>query len=63
MYDSYKASTTNLTKDEMTFELKWEKYNLLLILESISIKNPDYTWAEEFNNNYANWYLLLKKIK
>gem|GEM_PF-6150435 len=22
LYDSYKASTTNLTKDEMTFELK-----------------------------------------
>lgn len=63
LYDSYKASSTNLSKDEMTFELKWEKYNLLLILESISIKNNDYTGTEEFSNNYANWYVLLTEAK
>jgi len=60
LYDSYKINSTNLKKEEMTFEIKWQKYNVLLILESISIKNPDYTWNETYYSNYVNWYLLIK---
>ncbi len=63
LYLSSKDNRTNLSKEEMSFEIKWQKYNLLLILESISIKNPDYTWNEDFNNNYINWYVLLKQNK
>lgn len=61
LYNYYKENQiTNLSKEQLSFSLKWTKYDLYVLLESISLINPEYDWEEEYVNNYVNWFILLK---
>ncbi len=57
LYNNYKITwITRLKKTDLTFEVDWYK----IILDNISIKNPDYTWSFVENYHYINWYVLVK---
>lgn len=61
IYEYYKKTqNTQITDGKLDFNVKWNKYEVYVLLENISIKNPDYNWDYNWNLNYSNWYILLK---
>lgn len=61
LYEKYKeTSNSNMDKQDMTFELKWQKYEMKIFLENINIINPEYDWEKDYINTYVNWYVLIK---
>lgn len=61
LYEKYKEKWhANMSKQEMSFDIKWQKYEMKIILSNINIINPEYDWNTDYINNYVNWYVLIK---
>jgi hypothetical protein len=43
----YTKSTSNIEKDELTFEFSQQKYKIKLIIDNISLKNKNYQKSNE----------------
>ncbi|MDD3793929.1 MAG: DUF4153 domain-containing protein [Candidatus Gracilibacteria bacterium] len=61
LYEKYKeTSNSNMDKQDMTFELKGQKYEMKIFLENINIINPEYDGEKDYINTYVNGYVLIK---
>lgn len=57
IYNNYKINkNTNLTKQELTLEIK----NYKIIFIGITIKNQEYKWENTILDYWFNWYILVK---
>lgn len=55
------TSSYSLTKEDMTYTLSGVKYDVRLIFQSLTIKNPSYTGKIEYFYNNADGYALIRK--
>lgn len=61
LYTNYKLDKKlDLKKEDMIFEVTWKNWIYKVILENIDIKNPLYKWVANIDNNYSNWYIMVK---
>jgi hypothetical protein len=51
--------SSELSKEEMTFEVNNESWNFILYIRSINIKNPEYNWDNKYYFN-LDWMILEK---
>lgn len=56
-----KTKNDAISKENMTYELSWKRWDYKIILENATIKNPAFTWNlnEKVYINF-NWYVLVK---
>lgn len=55
-----KTKNTSLTLDESIYDLKWKKWEYRVILENITLKNPNYKWNQKLFSTSIYWYILIK---
>ncbi len=61
LYSKYKSLwTTDLSKEDLIFEVISNNKTYKVLFSQISIDNPDFDWTEEFPYYYARGYILIK---
>lgn len=59
-YQKYKTlGSSELSKEDMTFEVNNKTWNFVLYIRSINIKNPEYNWDNSYYFN-LDWMILEK---
>lgn len=60
----YNKNSETLSKEDMTFEISGQRYDIKLLIQNIEIINPKYNDLDEPRNNYSyvSGYALIKEL-